>query len=178
MRCFVQTKQCCSLFDQGGLSAEVFAGEVGKTKLVFGGEFPCEVKLDGGAQSLRIAHQVGGRGLLKLEQQIGSLDLDPFAGFQLDLGRAFRFGEDAARLEFSSFFKQCVHARHCPTLHSGRRLQVQKIQQLGQVVVEVADGVVAAFHHHLMRVRVTSRHFAPIQHFVALGNERPDTLWV
>jgi hypothetical protein len=55
-----QAKQRRGLFGQGRLCAEVFAGEVSKTKLVLGGELPCELQLDGGAQSLRIAHQVGG----------------------------------------------------------------------------------------------------------------------
>jgi hypothetical protein len=40
------------------------------------------------------------------------------------LGRALRFGEDAARLEFSSFFKQCVHGRNSPMLGLGGRLQI------------------------------------------------------
>jgi len=68
MRGLKQAKQRGSLFGERGLCAEVFAGEVGKAEFVFGGEFPSEVKLDGGAQGLRIAHQVGGRGLFKLEQ--------------------------------------------------------------------------------------------------------------
>ena len=119
---FVQAKQRRSLFGEGGLRTEVLMGKVGKTKLVFRGEFPSELKLDGRAQRLRIAHQVGGRGLVELEQHMGALDLDPFAGFQLDLGRALGFGKDAARLEFSSFFKQCIHRRDCPTLGLKDRL--------------------------------------------------------
>ena len=43
MRRFVQAKQCCGLFGEGGLCAEVFAGQVSKAKLVFGGELPSKV---------------------------------------------------------------------------------------------------------------------------------------
>ena len=63
---------------------------------------------------LRLGHQLRRRGLLKFQQEVRGLDLDPLARIELDLGRAFSFGQDATGHEFAGFFKQCVHGRHSP----------------------------------------------------------------
>ena len=114
VRCLVQGEQRAGLLDQRGVVRKIVACQVGKAEIVFGGEFPGQWQLDGLGQGLRLGHQLGRRGLFKFQQEVRGLDLDPLARIELDLGRAFGFGQDAAGHEFAGFFKQCVHGRHCP----------------------------------------------------------------
>jgi hypothetical protein len=109
-----QAEQRGGLLLQRGLVVEIVARQVGKAELVFGGEFPGQLQLDGLAQGLGGAHQLGRGGLLELQQDVGGLDLHPLAAVQLNLRRGLGLGHHAAGLEFSGFFKQCKHGRDCP----------------------------------------------------------------
>jgi hypothetical protein len=114
VRRLVQGEQRAGLLGQRGVVRKIVAGEVGKAEIVLGGEFPGQRQLNGLRQRLALGHQLGGRGLFKLQQEVGGLDLDPLARIELDLGRGLGFGQDAAGHEFAGFFKQCVHGGHSP----------------------------------------------------------------
>ena len=105
------------LFDAGGLAwvgAEIVTRHIGKTELFVAGELPGQVEVNLQTQQLTFGDQFGGRGFFELQQGVGGFDLDPFAGVEFDLERGVGFRQDAAGQKFAGFFKQCMHARHCP----------------------------------------------------------------
>ena len=110
VRCVVEAEQRAGLLGQRGLVREIVACKVGKAEFLLGGEFPGQVQIDLGGLRLRLGDQFGRRRLVELEQDVGRLDLDPFARVQLHLGGGVGFGEDAAGQELAGFFKQCVHS--------------------------------------------------------------------
>ena len=121
VRRLVQAKQRGGLLGQRGVLGKIITCQIGKAKFALGGEFPGELQVNGLRQHLALCEQVGGRGLFELEQDMGRLGLDPFARVELDLGRGFSLGEDAAGQKFAGFFKQCVHGGHCPMRASRAR---------------------------------------------------------
>ena len=85
MRCLKKAEQrgnllflCCSF-------TEIVPRQICKPELFLRCEFPGQLQLDRLAQCKPIPDQLGGGRLVKLEQQVGGLDLDPFAAFQLNL---------------------------------------------------------------------------------------------
>jgi hypothetical protein len=82
-----QAKQRGGLLLQRGLVAEIVARQVGKAEFLVRGKFPGQLQLNALAQRLGRADQLRGRGLFKLEQDVGGLDLHALAAVQLDLGR-------------------------------------------------------------------------------------------
>ena len=118
MRGFKQAQQGGGLLDQAGVGAEVLARQVDKAKFLWWGEFPGQVQLDGWGQGAGLAHQIGGAGFVKLDQNLGRLHFDAFARVELDLGGSFSLGQDATGQKFSGIFKQCIHARIVPCPHA------------------------------------------------------------
>jgi hypothetical protein len=86
VRRLVEREQRTGLLGQRGAGGKVVARQVGKAEFLLGGEFPSQGQLDGGSHGLGLGHQFGGGGLFELEQDVGGLGLDPFAGIELDLG--------------------------------------------------------------------------------------------
>ncbi|KAF1042753.1 MAG: hypothetical protein GAK34_02765 [Delftia tsuruhatensis] len=110
VRRLVDAKQRAGLLGQRGIVREIVACQVGEAEFFLGGEFPGQVQIDLGGHCLALGDQLGRRRLVELEQDVGGLDLDPFARVQFHLGGGVGFGEDAAGQELAGFFKQCVHS--------------------------------------------------------------------
>ena len=90
---------------QRGVSREVVARQLGKAEVAVRREFPGHVEFHASRHRLCAGHQFGGAGFLKLEQDVGGLDLDTFARVKLDLGRRVGLGEHAPGQKFAGFFK-------------------------------------------------------------------------
>ena len=81
----------------------------------------------------------------------------------------FRFGQHPPGLEFPGFFKQCKHGIDCP-MQRCLQPRPRKAEHLVDVPVEVGQPMVAAFQQLDAGAGVAAGHFAPVQHFVALGD--------
>ncbi|MNV21950.1 hypothetical protein D3C71_1129030 [compost metagenome] len=114
VRGVVQAEQRTGLLGQGGVFREIVPRQVGKAELVFGRELPGQVQLNGFGHGLGLGDQVGRRGFLEFQEDVGGLDLDPLARVELNLGGCIGFGQDTTGHELAGFFKQCVHGWHCP----------------------------------------------------------------
>ena len=108
------------LLGQRGVFGEIVARQVGKAELVLGRKFPGQVQLDGLGHSLGLGDKLRRGRFFELQEDVGGLDLDPFARIQLDLGGCVGFRQDTAGEEFAGFFKQCVHGGDCPMGGAGR----------------------------------------------------------
>ena len=109
-----QAQQRRGLLLQRRLVGEIVARQVGEAELLLRREFPGQFELDGVRQRLGLVHQLGGRGFLEFQQDVGGLDLDALAAVEFHLRRGLGFGQHAARLELPGFFKQYEHRRDCP----------------------------------------------------------------
>ena len=119
VRCVVQAEQRTGLLGQGGVLGEIVARQVGKAEFVFGSEFPGQVQFNGLGHGLGLGDEFCRGGFFELQEDVGGLDLDPFARVQLHLGGGIGFGQDTAGEKFAGFFKQCVHGGDCPMGASG-----------------------------------------------------------
>ena len=110
MRRIKQPEQRCSLLLQcggrGRVWAEVLTRQVSKAELFFAGKLPGQFKFNVGAQNLCCGHKVSWIRLFKLQQRVGSLDLDAFARVKLHLQRAVCFRQNTASQMLASLFKQ------------------------------------------------------------------------
>ncbi len=120
VRCVVQAEQRTGLLGQGGVLGEIVPRQVGKAELVFRRELPGQIQLDGLGHGLGLGDEFCRGGFFELQEDVGGLDLDPFARVQLHLGGGIGFGQDTAGEKFAGFFKQCVHGGDCPMGASGR----------------------------------------------------------
>jgi len=102
------------LLGQRGLLAEILGGQLGEAEFALGREFPGEVEVHAGGEVASLGDQVGGRGLLETQDDVGALDLDALAGVELDLRRCFGLRQHAAAEVLAGFFKQYKHPSIVP----------------------------------------------------------------
>ena len=78
-------------------------------------------------------------------------------------------------INFAGVVEQNVHGADCPTRQPGdrpaHRARPQEVEERVDVVVEIADRVVAFGQQANRAALAESQHFAPVEHLVALGDD-------
>ena len=87
----------------------ILARQIGEAKFGFAAALPQEIGVDFGGQCLGLAHELGERRRLEMQQYARGLDLAPFAVRGFHLKRSPAFGEHGSDLERAGLFVQHVH---------------------------------------------------------------------
>jgi hypothetical protein len=120
------------------------------------------------ASALRLGDQFGRLRLLELQQDVGALDLDALAAFELHLRRRFGLRQHAAGRGTSRLLRTMQTS---PGLSHAPSTRQEEARTSSMWSLEVGQRVVAAFQQLDARAGVARRHLAPVEHLVALGDD-------